>query len=162
MKRTILAFLFFASIAVAQDVLDQPIKGETALEVFFDLQRIHKILPEEDSLAFSNGVSGLTSRVKGWREKEMNETERDEYVFTVVRGMTPRQVIIIGSMLRAIFARKEYLEHGVSSPIIHKDTEHWKAHALLMEDIAATYLARYTIKANQSPDPTAASGRGSP
>ena len=90
----------------------------------------------------------------------MTEDERDRFVFTVVRGMTPRQVIAVGAIFRAVFARDNALEKKATLPhskendgiVVLAERE-----ATYREDMASDLLVRYLRAANQSPDPTPAS-----
>ena len=162
MNRFIVTFFVLATVAAAQGLLDQPIKGKTSAEVFSELRSIYQKLSKEDSAAFSMGVTGLTAQIKGWQKKEMTEIERDEYVFAVVRGMSPRQVIIVGSTLSALLYRVHYLEQKAASSVGDKSLAFLKSDAEGVESIAAQFVARYSKEANQASEPTAPSGRGSP
>jgi len=145
--RLLVTLLLTATVANAgSPILDVPIVAKTADEAYAALSEIHKRLPESEARDFAVGVSGLCVEIDAGVSAELTEAERKAVIKTVVPGLTPRQMILIGAAMRVLRTKAD-LADAISESKANRDSwhpKHFKQHVQLEESMAVACFQKYS------------------
>jgi hypothetical protein len=145
--------------------IDRPLRATSegeARRTFFDGL---VSLPDGDQIAFDRGYTYLHLLFTEGTSDHLKSTEQERAFVTALNGLTPRQIALLGlcvEMQRLKYPEPDAYADGLDSEARKRREEHMQEHRLFDESIAVTALRRLSGQANQTPEPTAPSGRGSP
>jgi hypothetical protein len=100
----VLAFILGSSANFADDarrvLLDTPIRVASEDDAFEAMKRLSEALHPDDRDAFSESVTYFHVHFSRHISPQLSKDERSDVFVTALDGLTPRQVIIFGMVLR--------------------------------------------------------------